>query len=379
MVLKETIDRLAAFEPTPFPVISLYLNTQPEERGRDNFNAFVRREFKERAKKWRARTPERESFERDFERITSYLDEELRSSSNGVAIFACSAENDFFEAVQTDAPIEEHLLCVSYQPHVYSLARLIDQYPHYAALVANTHRARLFVFGAGEEVEQRSEERPNIKRTMLGGWSQARYQRHIDNYYLHNARDVVESLDHLVREEHVKWIVLAGDEQIIPILREQLPDHLAGRVIGALRLDVATPNQEVMQATLDMVRTRDAREDEEKVAELLDEHLGSGFAVIGARDTLMALTLGQAEEMLISASLGDLRDNLEGEDASLVPAVPGDTNGRMRLITIADELVARARQTEARTKFIEDAARLAQHGGVGAKLRARLSQDQPSA
>ena len=43
-----------------------------------------------------------------------------------------------------------------------------------------------------------------------------------------------------------------------------------------------------------------------------------------------------------------------------------------RSAVIADELVARARQTSANVTFIEDASRLAAHGGVGAKLRFRL-------
>jgi hypothetical protein len=78
----------------------------------------------------------------------------LQPSSNGAAIFACSAERDFFEAVQFDAPIEENQLHTSYQPSVYSLARFIDHFPPYIALVADTNTAHLYVFGAGEELGQ---------------------------------------------------------------------------------------------------------------------------------------------------------------------------------------------------------------------------------
>ena len=46
MSLSEQLDRLAAFEPAPYPVISLYLNTQPDQHGRDQYQAFVRKEFK---------------------------------------------------------------------------------------------------------------------------------------------------------------------------------------------------------------------------------------------------------------------------------------------------------------------------------------------
>jgi len=380
MAPNKLLDRLSAFEPTPFPVVSLYLNTQADQNGRDNFDAFVRREFKARAKNWTMNTPERESFSRDTERINAYLRDELRPSANGVAIFACSAEDDFFEAIQFEAPIEENQLYTSYQPHIYSLARFIDHYPPYIALLADTNTAHLYVFGAHEELEQRSVISPKVNRTMIGGWSQARYQRHIDNYRMHHAKDVVEELDRLTREENIKRIVLAGDEVIIPLLREHFPQRLEEIVIDTLRLDITTPEHEVMKASFEAVRAHDARKDAGKVEKLLDEYLGAGFAVTGARDTLMALTMGQVEEMLVSASEQDVRDDLEGKDAELVPGVAeslyvagnSDTDGAMRRAVIADELVARARQTSAEVTFIEEAARLAAHGGVGAKLRYRL-------
>jgi peptide chain release factor subunit 1 len=374
MAPNNLLNRLVTFEPTPFPVISVYLNTQADQNGRDNFDAFVRRELKARAKRWTMRTPERESFDRDAERINEYLRDELRPSSNGAAIFACSAERDFFEAAQFDAPIEENHLYTSYQPSVYSLARFIDHYPPYVALVADTNFAHLYVFGVGEEIEHRDVVSPNVHRTMIGGWSQARFQRHIDNIRTHHAKDVVDELDRITREENIERIVLAGDEVIIPMLREQLPQRLEQLVIDTLRLDVATPEHEVMKASFEAVRAHDARKDAEKVENLLDKYLGSGFAVTGARDTLIALTLGQVDEMFLSASEGDVHDDLTGKAAEFIPGLPEDVegNGRARSAVIADELVARARQTNADVTFIEDAAKLAACGGVGAKLRFRL-------
>src|SRR5499426_3814939 len=365
MIPNKLLDRLIAFEPTSFPVVSLYLNTQADQNGRDNFDAFVRRELKARAKNWTMNTPERKSFERDAERINEYLRDELRPSSNGAAIFACSAEGDFFEAAQFDAPIEENHLYTSYQPHVYSLARFIDHYPPYIALVADTNTAHLYVFGVGEELEHRDVVNPKVNRTMIGGWSQARYQRHIDNYYLHHAKDVVEELDHVARQENIERIVLAGDEVIIPLLREYLPQRLQEMVIDVLRLEITTPEHEVMKASFEAVRAHNARKDAEKVEKLLDKYLGGGFAVTGARDTLIALTLGQVDEMFLSASEQDVRDDLKGKDAELIPGLPEDVegNGWARGAVIADELVARARQTNADVTFIEGAARLAAYGG----------------
>ena len=116
MSLSQLMERLAAFEPTEFPVVSLYLNAQADQHGRTNFDQFLRKEMSERAKTFEPHTPERESFDRDVERINTYLEQEVRPSSNGIAIFACAGANDFFEAVQLDAPIERHRLFVYNQP-----------------------------------------------------------------------------------------------------------------------------------------------------------------------------------------------------------------------------------------------------------------------
>ena len=61
--LEKIIDELAAFEPVELPVVSLYLNAQANENGRQDFERFLRKEFTERARTFPANSPERESFD----------------------------------------------------------------------------------------------------------------------------------------------------------------------------------------------------------------------------------------------------------------------------------------------------------------------------
>lgn len=375
MPLSEVLDRLASFEPTSLPVISLYLNTQPDQHGRANFAAFVRKEFRARQRTYGLRSPERQSFDRDTEKIVRYLSEELRPSANGLAIFACAGANEFFEAVQLEAPIDEHRLYVYHQPHLYPLARLYDQYPRYAVLIADTNAARLFVFGFGEQLDQEQVQNVKVSRTSVGGWSQARYQRHIENYHLHHAKEVVDALERTVREDNVQQIVLGGDEVIIPTLHDALPPHLSDRVIDVLRLDIKTPEHEILRATLEAMRERDARDDAEKVGRLLDEYRAGGLGVVGVHDTLAALANGQVDELFLSASLEEVHDDEEAVGRTLVPGAPEGVDGaspETRTVLLADELVTRARQSGAQVNFIEDASLLSAVGGVAATLRFRL-------
>ncbi|HXW08189.1 MAG TPA: hypothetical protein VD833_23360, partial [Vicinamibacterales bacterium] len=74
MTVAEQLDKLASFEPVPFPVVSLYLNAQPGQTGRDQFQPFIKKELAARRRTYGAGTPERESLDRDLERIMRYLE-----------------------------------------------------------------------------------------------------------------------------------------------------------------------------------------------------------------------------------------------------------------------------------------------------------------
>jgi len=379
--LDQIMERLAAFEPVDLPVISLYLNAQANEHGRTDFDRFLRKEFPERARTYAAHTPERESFDKDVERIRAYLEDELRTETNGVAIFACAGQDEFFEAVQLEAPIDNHRLYIYNQPHLYPLARLMDQYPRYAVLVADTNRARLIVFGRGKTLS--SDEIQNIKTrgAKVGGWSQMRYQRHLEQYHLQHAKEVVEQLERVVREDNVQHIILAGDEVIIPLLKAEFTKAVEEKIVDVLSLDINAPEHEILQESLEVMREHDAETDAEKVRRLFDEYRAGGLAVVGSQDTLEALSMGQVEELVITARQqhieGDRDDVAILSDNEVVePVVAGEDGGLAHIeadsVIVADDLVTRAQQTSARITFVEDPALLAEVGGVGAFLRYRL-------
>jgi peptide subunit release factor 1 (eRF1) len=357
--LADVLDRLAAFEPAGAPVLSLYADARAGAHGKDGFEPLVRKELPERARSFRAHSPARESFDRDVEKIAAYLSEEVAPRANGIAIFACAGAG-LFETVQIEAPFETTRLFVGAEPHLYPLARVLEQYRRYAAVVTDTNRARIFVFGLRRVVDTTEVTSRKTRRSDVGGWSQMRYQRHTDNFHLGHAKDVVEALARVMREEALDEVVLAGDEVIMPLVREQLPKPLADKVVDVLRLDVRAPEHEVLTATVEALRRHDARTDAEKVQRLLDEARSGGLGVLGARDTLAALQGGQVDELVISAV------------PSAVRAEEGTATDPEAL---ASELVARARQTAARITFIEEPDLAEELGGVGALLRYRIAPD----
>lgn len=368
------MDVLAALEPSPFPFISLYLSLTPNQNGREDHQQFVRKALSELAKGFAEDSPERQSFERDAERIREYLESKVDSASQGLAIFASSG-SDFFEAIPVEAPFIDHSLIIGSVPNLYPLARLVENYPRYAAVTLDTNKARIFVFGGKAEREE-TVVGEKTRRTSKGGWSQARYQRRADNFHMHHIKEVVDTLDKIVREESIDHIVVAGAEVAMPILREQLPKHLADKIVE-IGAHEDGESGSFVERTMAALREKDAETDAEKVEELMNAWQSGGLGVAGPEATLSAFQLGQVDELIITASpellkpVQKLPDDAAPGDVQVNTSAPQGTADEKRL-KLADELVTRAHQTAARIRFIEDARLLAGVGGVGALLRFRI-------
>src|SRR4029453_5310250 len=188
MAFTDQLARLAAIEPSPYPVVSLYLNAQSNERGRDSYQAFVRKELKARAATYPPRSSRRGVLDRHCGHIASFLPTGVEPSANGIAIFACDAMN-LFDTVQFETPIEAHSLVISDRPHLYPLARVGSRYPRYAVVLADTNRTRIVVVADSAIEIDRAIEGVKTRRTSQGGSSQARFQRHVENYHLHHVKD----------------------------------------------------------------------------------------------------------------------------------------------------------------------------------------------
>ena len=82
MRIVNTLRRLAARAPSPWPMLSVYVNTRPVGPQMLTYRPLLKKRMAEELAQYPARSPERESLAVDFARVQHYLDYDLRPETN---------------------------------------------------------------------------------------------------------------------------------------------------------------------------------------------------------------------------------------------------------------------------------------------------------
>jgi hypothetical protein len=351
MATGDLLRALAGREPTHLPVLSIYLDMRPQATGQSPGRraslTILKDRFSEIESTLGPRGDDLESFKADQERIRTFLDEEFDRSAEGLAIFACSGTG-LWETLDTGVPFEDEV-AVGPVPQLFQLARLLDDHETAVVAVVDTNTARLFLSRIGhlDELPGPDEDSVHHRKRSTGGWSQARYQRHIDKHHEDFAREAADTIARLVDRYDAGRVLLAGDEVALAPLRAALPDTVTERVGEILRLDIRTSPDELAEEIRPVLERMEA-EASESVADLVLEAVrAGGLGVAGRKGTRRALEIGQVDRLVLAAN-GSL-----------------DEDERNELIRLAST-------TAADVEIVEGHGGLERAGGVGALLRYRL-------
>jgi hypothetical protein len=374
--MHDVLRRLATVEPGEFPVLSIYLDMRPaatgEAPGHRSGLIVLKDRLREIERTLLPRGADLDSFRADIVRIEAYLESDAVRSAAGVALFAC-AGCGLFEVVEAGVPFLNQVSAAPL-PDLFQLARLLDEQETAVVALVDTNTARLFVTRAGT-LEDRGDaedgsDGPSVGRVgvlrerrglgddtvhyrkrSMGGWSQARYQRHIDKHRAGFAAEAVQAIDDLIEDEGAVRLVLAGDEVAITHLRAALSPKAAAILEDVLRLDIRTPRDDVRREVA-AVLARAERDDAHRAADLLINAVrGDGLGIAGLDGVRAALDRGQVHILLLAPDAGI--DELT-----------------------RTELVRLAATTGAHVEIVEAHDDLSVLGGIGALLRYRQTERQ---
>jgi peptide chain release factor subunit 1 len=294
---------LAEFKAEKGCAISLYLDLDPSTAptagdAATRISALLNDGERHSAENSRGLThDQRLALKKDFERIRDYFSNEfVRDGAHGLAIFSAALDSVWRpRALIESVPDRVH---VGREFHLAPLVPLVGRGD--GALVAFVGRERgdLFQLRSGrlDEIVDRTEEVPG--RHDQGGWSQSRFQRHIEKLVGEHLREVADEIDRRVRRMHTPKVIIVSSEELRAELDEVLTSETKKALVGWTTAEAHSSAQDLLQLTSPILEEARAKDE----AQLLDrwrEGAGrGGRAASGWAETLEAASDARVEVLL---------------------------------------------------------------------------------
>jgi peptide chain release factor subunit 1 len=240
----------------------------------------------------------KEGLRADLERLRTFFDSEFsREGAHGFAVFSAG-----LDGVWQAWPLSERVpdvVKVNTRFYVAPLVPLVRRGE--GVLVAYVGRERGDVYrlsdGRLEEVHEQFDEQPG--RHDQGGWSQARYQRHIEKLVEDHLRGVAVELERQIRRRRGAGVVIVSSEETRSALEDTLSNDVSSAVIGWTSAEAHAGASELLEAVKPLVDEWRAKE-EGVAAERWQEEAGrNGRAASGWGKTLESASDGRVELLLV--------------------------------------------------------------------------------
>ena len=233
----------------------------------------------------------------DFERIRNFFADDFdRAGTQGLAVFAAGLDA-FWSVNALNEPVPDRV-CVGPDFYLRPLVPLLGRGEGAIVAVIDRERGLLFQLTNGrlEPLSDLSEEQPG--RHDQGGWSQSRFQRHIDELARDHLRAVAADLDGHVRRGIAKHIVVVGPEEARAWFTDMLAQETQSRFAGATAGEgYATPT-ELLELALPFLEQARLAEETAALERWQEEAGRSGRAASGWDETLEAASDGRVDLLL---------------------------------------------------------------------------------
>ena len=282
---------LAAFRAANGCALSMYLNLDPS----------VAPTPSDVDTRFRARLSEAEKLadiRDDLDRVAAWWDDDFdRAGVQGLAMFASTADN-LFLVVPLPTPVEDAV----YVGDDLLISPLVGDAGDAETFVAVVSREQGRVYslrgGRLEEVIDESEEQPG--QHVQGGWSQARYQRHIENLVQQHLKTVGEAIEKRARGVSRLQLIVVAPEEMRKDFAAALSQDASESVVGWASAEAHAGPTELLEIVRPLLDEADARRAQEAL-ERYEEELGRGArASAGWQPTLDAAADTRVELLLIT-------------------------------------------------------------------------------
>ena len=229
--------------------------------------------------------------------LRRFFDEEFsREGSRGQAVF-CAGLDGVWRPLSLSERVPD-IVKVGRAFYLAPLVPLVRRGEGILVAFVGRERGDLYRFTNGrlEEFQERFDEQPG--RHDQGGWSQARYQRHIEKLVEDHLREVSELLDRQVRRRRGPGLVIVCSEGTRAALEAELSNEVRSAIVGWTTAEAHAGPSELLRA-VKPVLARWRAEQEGAAAERWREEAGrNGRAAAGWAQTLEAASDGRVDLLL---------------------------------------------------------------------------------
>jgi len=360
MIGEAELQELAGYESKESPVLSLYLDTDLTQQPKEKCKLVLRDLLKQVADA---------ASDKDVSRIGTFFDLEYDWQAKGVALFS-SVDQGLWRAYPLAVPIDNEIHAGA-KFYAKCLVQLLDVYSRYCVVLVDRAKARFFLVHLGQIIDKSEWVGEDVKWHKQGGWSAARYQRHVDKQAEQNLKMAAKTMTRFCKKSACRRIILGGAEDTLVQYREMLPKALQRLVIGTLSVDVTAPAVEVIERSTDLIRAEEQRGTRQLVEDMITATAKGGGAVTGLADTFYAAHEGRIHTLVVEKGLeaeGYLCDGCGYVSAE--PTKCPFCGGKPHLVHHAvNRVVHRVVDAGGTMKTVEDNEALVKAGRIGAILR----------
>jgi peptide chain release factor subunit 1 len=238
----------------------------------------------------------------DLDRVRSYLVNELdRAGMRGVAVFAAGLDG-FWSVLGLCEPVADQVR-VGPDFAIAPLVPLVGKGE--GAIVALIDRERGLLFrltnGRLEPLDDLTDEQPG--RHDQGGWSQARFQRHIDELAKDHLRAVAETLDGHVRRGLARQIVVVGPEEARATFADLISQETGNCLVGMTAGEGHATTTELLAIARPFLDQARLSEEAAMLSRWQEEASRNGRASSGWEQTLEAASDGRVQLLLFQEGI----------------------------------------------------------------------------
>jgi peptide chain release factor subunit 1 len=291
---------LANFRAEKGCATSLYLNLDPSQvptagDAQTRMNALLN--AAEKTDRKDLTHEQRGALKADFARIARWFDDDFeRDGAQAVAVFAAGLDN-FWTTMALPEPVPDRFK-VGHDFFLAPLVPVVARADGTIVAVVGREQGHLYRLRAGrlQEIGDHFEEQPG--QHDQGGWSQARYQRHIEKLVQEHLKDVAEVLDRSRRRLQVPKIVIVGSEETRSEFMDELSAEAREAVVGWAHAEAHAGPAQLLQAVTPVLENAESQDEAEVLGRWREEAGRGARAASGWEETLEAASDGRVDLLL---------------------------------------------------------------------------------